>query len=93
MTTGDPRVFSDLPIPPGEVLAEEIEARGMTQRELAAKLGMPVQVIDGIILENEAITPDIAVGLSNALGIDASFWMNLESQYQAALAKKLSGSW
>ena len=39
MTTKTSRAFSDMAIPPGEVLAEELEARGMTQKEFAARLG------------------------------------------------------
>ena len=82
MTTGEPRAFSDLPIPPGEVLAEEIEARGITQEELAAKSGIPIQVVHGIIQGSTVIVPNTALGLSKALGIEASFWVNLETQYQ-----------
>ena len=88
MTTNAPRAFSDLAIPPGEVLAEEIEARGMTQRELAARLGRPPQVINEIIRGKKAITPDTAIGLCKVLGIEASFWVNLESDYQMTLARE-----
>ena len=34
---------SDLAIPPGEILAEEIEVRGMTQRDLAQAMGRSSQ--------------------------------------------------
>ena len=87
MTTRQPRAFSDLPIPPGEVLAEEIEARQMTQRELAARLGRPTQAINEIIKAKKAITPDTAIGLEKALGIYAQFWVNLESDYRMTLAR------
>lgn len=90
MTTKGQRVYSDLPIPPGEILAEEIEARGMTQRELAARLGRPAQAINEIIRAKKAITPDTAIGLSRVLGIEASYWMNLESDYQMTLARERS---
>ncbi len=85
MTTRTGRTWSDLAIAPGEVLKEELEARGMTQRELAAKLGRPAQVINEIISAKKPITPDMAVALEKALGIDAQFWTNLESTYQATL--------
>ena len=88
MTTKTPRVFSDLPIPPGETLAEEIEARGMTQRELAARLGRPPQVVNEIINGKKAITPDTAIGLAKVLGIEAQFWTNLEADYQMTLARE-----
>lgn len=88
MTTKTPRVYSDLAIPPGETLAEELEVRGMTQRELAARLGRPPQVVNEIINGKKAITPDTAIGLCQVLGIEASFWINLESRYQMTLARQ-----
>ena len=90
MTTRVQRVYSDLPIPPGEILLEEIEARGMTQRELAARLGRPPQVVNEIIRGKKAITPDTAIGLCQVLGIEASYWMNLEADYQMTLARERS---
>ena len=90
MTTKGERVYSYLPIPPGEILAEEIEVRGMTQRELAARLGRPPQVVNEIIRGKKAITPDTAIGLSQVLGIEASYWMNLEADYQMTLARERS---
>ena len=86
MTTKTPRVYSDLAIPPGETLAEELEERGMTQRELAARLGRPPQVVNEIINGKKAITPDTAIGLAKVLGIEAQFWINLEADYQMTLA-------
>ncbi len=88
MTTKTPRVFSDLPIPPGEVLAEELEARGMTQRELAARLNRPPQVINEIIRGKKAITSDTAIALGKVLGGDPQFWTNLQADYQLALARE-----
>ena len=88
MTTSSPRVYSDLPIPPGEVLEEELEARGMTQKELAARLGRPAQAINEIIRAKKSITPETAIGLGKVLGIDAQFWTNLETDYRMTLARK-----
>ena len=88
MTTSSPRAYSDLPIPPGEVLEEELEARGMTQKELAARLGRPAQVINEIIKAKKTITPETAIGLGRVLGIDPQFWTNLEANYRMTLARK-----
>ena len=49
MRSSDSRVSSDLPVPPGEILAKEIKDRGMTQKELAARLKRPAQAINEII--------------------------------------------
>ena len=88
MTTSASKVSSDLPIPPGEVLAEEIEARGMTQRELAARTDRPVQAVNEIVKAKKAITPETAIELGNIFGMTAGFWMNLESEYRMTLARK-----
>ena len=87
MTTKEPRAYSDMPIPPGEVLAEELEARGMTQRELAARLGRPAQAVNEIIKGKKAITAETALELEKALGIGAHFWANLEADYRITLAR------
>ena len=79
--------LSDLPIPPGDVLEEELEARGMTQKELAARLGRPPQAVNEIIKGKKAITPETAIGLEKVLGIDAQFWTGLESDYRMVLAR------
>ena len=87
METRIPRTYSDMAIPPGEVLEEELEARGMTQKELAARLGRPAQVVNEIIKAKKSITPETAIGLGKVLGIDAQFWINLESDYRMTLAR------
>ena len=79
--------FSDLPIPPGEILAEELEARSMTQSELADRLGRSQRVIDEIIRGDQAITPDTAIALFKVLGIEASYWVNLEADYRRSCQK------
>lgn len=84
MTMGRNAGYSDLAIPPGETLADEIEARGMTQTELATRLGLPVQVVSEIVRGNKAITEDTAIGLEKVLGIPAAFWVNLEHIYRIA---------
>ena len=88
MTTDDRReVYSDLAIPPGETLADEIAARAMSQTELAARLGRPAQAVNEIIREKKAITDDTALGLEKVLGIPSAFWVNLEQHYRVTRAR------
>ena len=82
------KIVPDIAIPPGELLAEEIEARGMTQRELAALMGRPAQVISEIVRGRKAITPRTAIEIEQALGIAATIWVGLEAQYRLALARQ-----
>lgn len=87
MPTKKSMLYSDLPIPPGETLAEEIEARDMTQKELATQMNRPPQVINEIIRAKKAITPETALDLERVLGVSAQFWLNLEARYQLTLAR------
>ena len=83
----DRRIWPDAAIPPGETLAEELEARGMTQIELARSMGRPNQVISEIVRGVKKITPETALQLEEALGIPAHVWTRLEADYQLNRAR------
>lgn len=42
--------------PPGELIREELEARGWTQTDLAEILGRPLKLVNDIILGKRTIT-------------------------------------
>ena len=71
---------------PGRILRQELEARGWTQRDLAAILGRPEQVISEIIAGSKQITPETSIELSQAFGTSPEFWHNLEANYRLELA-------
>ena len=79
---------SDLATPPGGVLAEEIEVRGMTQRDLAEAMGRSSQAVSAILRGAKATDAKTAIDLEQALGIAAGFWLRLEAQYRLALARQ-----
>ena len=79
--------YPDVAIPPGEYLREEIEARGISQKELARRMGRPVNAINEIVNGKKAITAETAWQLELALPeIPARFWLNLETDYQLTQA-------
>ena len=78
----DKRLWPDIAIPPGELLGEELDARGMSQQELARRMGRPPQMVNELIHGKKALTAETALGLEKVLGIPASFWTNSESSYQ-----------
>ena len=79
--------ISDLAIHPGELLEEEIEFIGMTQQELAKRMGRPPQVVNEIIKGKKSITHETAVELENVLGVSAQIWTNSQSSYDFTLAR------
>jgi addiction module HigA family antidote len=69
---------------PGETLLETI---GMSQAELAKRMGRPIKTINEIIQKKAAITAETALQLEQVLNIPASFWLNREQQYRESLAR------
>ncbi len=72
---------------PGEVLIDELDARGIKQREFASELNIAVTQLNEIIKGKRSITPDFAVLLEGILGIDAQFWVNMQANYNLDLAR------
>jgi len=73
-------------IHPGETLKEMLEARGMTQRELAIRTDVKEPHISGIVNCQKPISVSFAKKLEYGLGVDASFWINLQANYEKELA-------
>lgn len=66
---------------PGEVLRDELHARGWTQAEFARKIGRPAQLVSEIIGGKKSVTARTAVEFSKAFGTSALFWMSIQAQY------------
>ena len=74
--------YPDVAIPPGEHLADELEARGISQKELAKRMGRPANTINEIVNGKKTITAETALQLEDAMPeIPARFWLNLETDY------------
>ena len=73
---------------PGEILAAEfLEPMGLTQYRLAQAIHVPQTRIAAIIKEGRSITADTALRLARFFGTSVDFWLNLQSQYDADLAR------
>lgn len=80
--------ISDLAIHAGEFLEETLEEIGMTQAELANRLGRPLQAINEIIKGKKSITSTTALELEDVLGIPSHIWIGLETEYQIVIARQ-----
>lgn len=67
------------PTPPGEVLVEEfLKPLRMTQQQLAAKMGVPVQRVNLIVNGKRGVTAETSLLFARVLGTTPQFWMNLQ---------------
>ena len=76
----------DLIIHPGETLKEVLEGREMSQRELALRTGVTETHISYLVNGQKGISVSFSRKLGHVLNIDASFWINLQSNYDKEMA-------
>jgi len=67
------------PIHAGEILLKEfLEPFGMSQKELAERIGVTPVRVNEIIKGKRGITPDTALRLEALFGMEAQVWLNLQ---------------
>jgi addiction module HigA family antidote len=67
------------PVHPGEVLVEEfLTPMGISQVELARRMGVPVQRVNTLINGKRDMSAETAILLSRTLKTSSEFWMNLQ---------------
>lgn len=85
---------------PGELLADELKHRGMTQTDFAARTSLSLKHINQVIKGHVPLTPDAAIAFERSLGIPATLWLQSEAVWRAAASTRASrealkefGSW
>lgn len=77
---------------PGEILREELQARGLTQLACAALIGRSAEVVNMIIRGKKRITADTALDLEHGLGISAEFWVRCQADHDLVVARSRRGA-
>ena len=87
MTKGTKKLLE--PVHPGEILLEDfMKILGISINKLARDLVVPPNRISEIVNGKRSITPDTALRLHRYFGIDAQFWLNLQSEYDLRIMKR-----
>ena len=77
---------------PGEILKDELETRGVSLTSFARQIDVPPNRISQILSGKRAVTADSALRFGHWLGMDPQFWLNLQAQYDLAVAEQLVGA-
>ncbi len=85
MTTTTLSLKKELLTCPGDTIQEHIDAIGMSQAELALRMGRSIPKLNELIKGKAPLTAETAKKLEYVLGVDAKFWLNLENIYQQEL--------
>ncbi|MCQ2256740.1 MAG: HigA family addiction module antitoxin [Bacteroidaceae bacterium] len=73
---------------PGEVLKDEVECRGISQRALADQIGMSYKALNEILNERRPVTIETAMLFEAALGISAKTLLNLQMEYNMSQVRR-----
>ncbi|MDR0824944.1 MAG: HigA family addiction module antidote protein [Prevotella sp.] len=76
------------PIHPGEILKDEIEYRGISQKKLAESMGMSYTVLNEVLNCKRAMTTEYALLFEAALGIEAEPLIGIQADYNMQKAKQ-----
>lgn len=77
---------------PGEILAEELEARNMSANALALKMRVPANRLTEIIKGRRAVSPETALRLGRCLGTGPDLWLTLQAKYDLQEVQKALGA-
>ena len=77
---------------PGEILKEELEALGVSPTEFARQIDVPPNRVGQIIAGKRSVSADTALRFGHWFGVEAQFWLNLQTQFDLIIAEQSIGA-
>lgn len=88
-TASAPLISPRTPIAPGRFLDTRfLQPSHLNQTQAARQLGLSRRRLNEIIMGRRAITPDTAIRLAYLFGLPARFWLDLQSEWNLAQARR-----
>lgn len=75
-------------IHPGEILKDEIEYRGISQRRLASQMGISYTLLNEVLNGKRQVNTELAMLIEAALGLDADTFVRMQARYNIQMARK-----
>lgn len=76
------------PTHPGELLKDEIEYRGISQKQLAADMGVSYTVLNDIVRCKRPVNTKFALLCEKAIGVPAYMLLRLQTDYDMIMTKR-----
>ena len=73
---------------PGEVIKDELEFRGISQRRLASEIGVPASQLNEVLNAKRPLSAEMALLIGQALDLDAEPLLGLQMKYNLLSAKR-----
>ena len=77
-----------LPTHPGDVIKEELESRGISQKHFAELLNLPYTQLNEILNGKRPVSTDFALMMEASLGINPELLINMQNRYNMVLSKQ-----
>lgn len=84
----DTPLTPDYSLPPGETISDLLDEQGMTQTDLARRLGISAKHLNQIIKQGHPLSAEISIGLERVFGVPTRFWLSRDANHRAFLAKQ-----
>uniref|UniRef100_UPI0040293E7F HigA family addiction module antitoxin n=1 Tax=Prevotella sp. TaxID=59823 RepID=UPI0040293E7F len=81
-------IISAIPTLPGEILKDEIEYRGISQRQLEDEMGIAYSALNKILNARRPVTEKTALLFEAALGVNAEPLLKMQMRYSLQSTKK-----
>ena len=98
METNDQMMYSAngvrpvFPVHPGEILGEELAARGISGKDFAQMAGMQATHVSAIIHGTRNVTQPVAEKIAKVLdGISAEFWLKMQKDFNTEKNRRVKG--
>jgi addiction module HigA family antidote len=85
------RIMFKRAVHPGEILKDELGELAISLTEFARQIDVPANRVSQIIAGKRAVTGDTALRFGHWFGMDPQFWLNLQAQFELAIADRESG--
>jgi addiction module HigA family antidote len=76
------------PIHPGEIIKDEIEYRGISQRKLAAQMGISYTLLNEVLNGKRQVNTEFAMLIEAALDMDADTFVRMQTRYNMQVARE-----
>lgn len=76
------------PIHPGEMIKDELQARGISQKKFAEIIGVSQTVLNEVLNGKRPVTTEYALKIEAATGIPAYIWVNMQAAYNMQIARR-----
>ena len=76
------------PTHPGEVLKDELEYRGISQKQLAAEMGISYTLLNEVLNGKRQVNTELALLVEAALDIPAESLLQMQARYNMLTAKR-----